>query len=191
VPCGTSRETVHRSELAGYGYCASHSRLFRGLRLHLVTTVHGLPVAFARTNAKSTNVKSSSTWSACQLDLEQHGGRTITGVAARIPQRILALTAAIWHDWHIGHPYVSIRPAGSICIEYAGVGPPVVLVHGYPIDGRRTRSARGLLGPSSGLERAPTEPAQLQPVQGTCTRLVQVHRREASSCTARHGRNGR
>src|SRR5262245_9067792 len=45
--CGTSRETVHRSELAGwagYGYCASHSRLFWGLRLHLVTTVHGLPV---------------------------------------------------------------------------------------------------------------------------------------------------
>jgi len=30
VPCGTSRETVKRSELAGwaaYGYCAAHSRL--------------------------------------------------------------------------------------------------------------------------------------------------------------------
>jgi hypothetical protein len=56
VPCGTSRETVLRSELAGwagYGYCASHSRLFWGLRLHLVTTVHGLPVAFALTNAKT------------------------------------------------------------------------------------------------------------------------------------------
>ena len=56
VPCGTSRETVQRSELAGwagYGYCASHSRLFWGLRLHLVTTVHGLPVAFALTNAKT------------------------------------------------------------------------------------------------------------------------------------------
>jgi len=29
VPCGTSRETVRRSGLAGwanYGYCASHSR---------------------------------------------------------------------------------------------------------------------------------------------------------------------
>ena len=45
-----------RSDLAGwagYGYCASHSRLFWGLRLHLVTTVHGLPVAFALTNAKT------------------------------------------------------------------------------------------------------------------------------------------
>jgi hypothetical protein len=55
VPCGMSRDTVQRSELAGwagYGYCASHSRLFWGLRLHLVTTVHGLPVAFALTNAR-------------------------------------------------------------------------------------------------------------------------------------------
>jgi len=31
------------------------------------------------------------------LDLEQHGGRTITGVAVRVLQRVLALTAAIWH----------------------------------------------------------------------------------------------
>jgi hypothetical protein len=56
VPCGMSRETGLRSDLAGwagYGYCASHSRLFWGLRLHLVTTVHGLPVAFALTNAKA------------------------------------------------------------------------------------------------------------------------------------------
>ena len=56
VPCGASRETALRSDLAGwagYGYCASHSRLFWGLRLHLVTTVHGLPVAFALTNAKT------------------------------------------------------------------------------------------------------------------------------------------
>ena len=33
-----------------------------------------------------------------QLDLEGHGGRTIAGVAARVLQRILALTAAIWHN---------------------------------------------------------------------------------------------
>jgi hypothetical protein len=50
VQCGTSRTTAKNSDLAGwadYGYCASHSRRFWGLRLHLVTTVHGLPVAFA------------------------------------------------------------------------------------------------------------------------------------------------
>lgn len=37
VPCGKSRETVKRSDLAGhagYGYCASHSRYFWGFRLY-------------------------------------------------------------------------------------------------------------------------------------------------------------
>ena len=33
-----------------------------------------------------------------QLDLERHGGRTGLGVAVRVLQRILALTAAIWHN---------------------------------------------------------------------------------------------
>jgi hypothetical protein len=33
-----------------------------------------------------------------QLDLEQHGGRTPAGVIVRVLQRILALTAAIWHN---------------------------------------------------------------------------------------------
>ncbi len=157
---------------AGYGYCASHSRLFWGLRLHLVTTVHGLPVAFAVTNAKTDERevlvdlvalqpnmfyhpdglilivdkgyrdRDTETWLndsgitvvrpayrgeaprpgrgllravrqsiesvndtfKGQLDLEQHGGRTITGVAVRILQRVLALTAVIWHNWHTGQP---------------------------------------------------------------------------------------
>jgi hypothetical protein len=58
VECGRSRETAKRSELAGwasYGWCASHSRWFWGLRLHLVCTLHGLPVAFALTGAKATD----------------------------------------------------------------------------------------------------------------------------------------
>jgi hypothetical protein len=175
VPCGASRETVKRSELAGwagYGYCASHSRRFWGLRLHLVTTVHGLPVAFALANATTDerevlidlvtlqpsvfhhpdglilvvdkgyrdqyteawlgergisvirpayrneksrpgrallhavrqSIESVNDTFKGQLSLEQHGGRTITGVAVRILQRILALTAAIWHNWHTGQP---------------------------------------------------------------------------------------
>lgn len=37
-----------------------------------------------------------------QLDLEAHGGRTIAGVTIRVPPRILALTAAIWHNWNTG-----------------------------------------------------------------------------------------
>src|SRR5438309_10366692 len=38
---------------AQYGYCASHSRYFWGLRLHLVCTLHGLPVGFALAGAKA------------------------------------------------------------------------------------------------------------------------------------------
>jgi hypothetical protein len=56
VECGRSRETAKRSDLAGwaeYGYCASHTRYFWGLRLHLVATLGGLPVGFALTGAKA------------------------------------------------------------------------------------------------------------------------------------------
>ena len=56
VECGRSHETAKRSDLAGYaeyGYCASHSRHFWGLRLHMITTVHGLPVVWALAGAKA------------------------------------------------------------------------------------------------------------------------------------------
>ena len=49
VPCGQSRETVKRSELAGsagYGYCRSHSRWFWGFRLYLITAADGMPIGF-------------------------------------------------------------------------------------------------------------------------------------------------
>lgn len=49
VPCGASRETRKRSELAGwaaYGYCASHSRYFWGLRLYLLCAPDGMPISF-------------------------------------------------------------------------------------------------------------------------------------------------
>ena len=169
VECGRSRETVKRSQLAGwatYGWCASHSRWFWGLRLHLVCTLHGLPVGFALTGAKAVDrevlldifavqpqlvaarpgqilladknyygqqfervlgelgvrllrparqgeperagahlfkplrqlIESVNQTFKGQLDLERHGGRTPVGVAVRILQRILALTAAIWHN---------------------------------------------------------------------------------------------
>jgi hypothetical protein len=175
VPCGASRTTAQNSDLAGwagYGYCASHLRRFWGLRLHLVTTVHGLPVAFALANPKvderdvlidlvslhpsmfrhqdglilvvdkGYRDRATQTWLneaditvvrpayrnetprpgrvllravrqtiesvndtlKDQLGLEHHGGRTTAGVAVRVLQRILALTAAIWHNWHTGQP---------------------------------------------------------------------------------------
>jgi Transposase DDE domain len=179
VECGRSRETAQRSDLAGYaeyGYCASHSRYFWGLRLHLIATLHGLPVGFALTGAKAderevllsiltTDCPATRSWGQAghdqiligdknyfgrmfetlldesdidllrparkgerdrpgarffkplrqtvesifdtfkdQLNLEGHGGHTITGVAVRVCQRILALTAAIWHNDHTGQP---------------------------------------------------------------------------------------
>ncbi len=33
-----------------------------------------------------------------QLGLNRHGGRTLPGVAVRVVQRLLALTAVIWHN---------------------------------------------------------------------------------------------
>jgi hypothetical protein len=174
VECARSRETVKRSDLAGwaeYGYCASHSRYFWGLRLHLVCTLHGLPMGWALTGAKADEravladivantptlarlqhtgltwigdknyygaafeaevagagvdllrparkgekprpgerffkplrqiIESINDTLKGQLDLEAHGGRTIAGVCTRIAQRILALTAAIWHNDTIG-----------------------------------------------------------------------------------------
>ena len=119
VECGRSRETTRRSDLAGwaeYGYCASHSRFFWGLRLHLLCTLGGLPVGFALTGAKADErqvllgilddetlagragqvIESVNQTFKGQLDLERHGGRTPAGVIVRILQRILALTTAIW-----------------------------------------------------------------------------------------------
>ncbi|MGH3389712.1 MAG: IS982 family transposase [Actinomadura sp.] len=175
VECGRSRETVKRSDLAGwaeYGYGASHSRFFWGLRLHLICTIQGLPVAFALTGAKADEretlldllaaesglvaarpgqtligdknyfgrsfehelaeqdirllrparkgepdrpgapllrplrqvLESVNETFKGQLDLEQHRGRTPGGVIARVMQRILALTTAIWHNDHTEQP---------------------------------------------------------------------------------------
>lgn len=174
VECGRSRETAKRSDLAGwaeYGYCASHSRYFWGLRLHLLTTLHGLPTGFELTGAKADErqvllnildgpalnggragqviiadknyygrdfeatlasggirllrparqgetarpgtrffkplrqiIESVNDTFKGQLDLERHGGHTPAGVLTRVLQRILALTAAIWHNDHTGQP---------------------------------------------------------------------------------------
>lgn len=49
VPCGQSRETARRSELAGhaaYGWCRSHSRYFWGFRLYLLCAPDGMPICF-------------------------------------------------------------------------------------------------------------------------------------------------
>jgi hypothetical protein len=173
IECARSRETVKRSDLAGwaeYGYCASHSRFFWGLRLHLVCTLHGLPVAYALTGAKADErtvltdliattpalarggrtivadknyygrdfesslaatgftllrksrarerprsgahllkplrqtIESVFDTLKGQLSLERHGGRTPAGVIVRVLSRLIAMTAAIWHNDHTGQP---------------------------------------------------------------------------------------
>lgn len=55
VPCGMSRETVKRSDLAGqagYGYCASHSRFYWGFKLYLVCAGDGMPIMWCLANPK-------------------------------------------------------------------------------------------------------------------------------------------
>jgi len=168
VPCAMSRPAVLRSEAAGwagYGYCASHSRFFWGLRLYLACTPAGLPVLWAlaspgvlqamlevdaelvrerqglllitdkgfasRTLEASLSadgitllrpsrkdeaarggepvlkkvrqlIESVNDTLKGQLDLEQHGGRTFSGIAVRVAQRVLALTAAVWFNFRTG-----------------------------------------------------------------------------------------
>ena len=169
VECARSRPTVQRSKLAGvagYGYGASHSRCFWGLRLHLICTPAGLPITWALAHPKPDErqvlmavldhdrhlltarpgllliadkgyvsaeldtyladrgaqllrpsyrnrqpragqrllapirqlIESVHDTLKGQLDLELHGGRSLAGVTARVAQRLLALTAAIWHN---------------------------------------------------------------------------------------------
>ena len=62
VECARSRQTVKRaganslggalSDAADYGYCASHSRYFWGLRLHTLMAPDGTPRAMALTSPK-------------------------------------------------------------------------------------------------------------------------------------------
>jgi Transposase DDE domain len=64
VECARSRETVKRggqsrladaiSDAADYGYCASHSRYFWGLRLHTLMAPDGTPRAIALTSPKAS-----------------------------------------------------------------------------------------------------------------------------------------
>ena len=169
VPCGMSRETVKRSALAGhagYGYCASHSRYYWGLKLYLVCAGDGMPIMWCLANPKigerdvlaalldhnhhlirdgqilladkgfsgkpfkqlteqigltllrpdrkdetyrNGNLGGVRQWIESvnqtlkgQLDLERHGARTPAGVFTRVAQRLLAMAAAIWHNWHTG-----------------------------------------------------------------------------------------
>ena len=93
VECGRSRTTQQRSDLGGwaeYGYCASHSRYFWGLRFHLVATPSGLPVAFALAPAKADE-RDTATGMIAHARL----ARDAPPVSSRLPTSGLGLTTAM------------------------------------------------------------------------------------------------
>lgn len=101
------------SEARWLRYARGHLRhLFPGQpgynkRLRLLCTLHGLPIGFALAGAKADErqvIESVNDTFKGQLDLERHGGHTTPGVLARVLQRILTLTAAIWHNDHAAQP---------------------------------------------------------------------------------------
>jgi len=107
-----SRETVKRAgdsslggaiaDAADYGYCASHSRYFWGLRLHTLMAPDGTPRAMALTSPKASE---REYWTAKDiLTLERHGARTLRGLRARIASRFLALAAAVALNHQLGRP---------------------------------------------------------------------------------------
>ena len=49
-------------------------------------------------------IKSANDTLKAQLDRDLHGRRSIEGVGARIAQRLLAMTAAIWHNRTTAQP---------------------------------------------------------------------------------------
>lgn len=97
VPCGMFRLTVRRSELAGwanYGYCASHSRFFWGLRLYLVCTPAGMPILWALADPKLGEREVLAAMLAADADLvaERPGQLLITdkGFASKAFERSLS-----------------------------------------------------------------------------------------------------
>jgi hypothetical protein len=75
-----------------------------------------------------------------QLGLDQHGGRVISGLWARVLQRLLDLNVAIWHNWACG-----AKRKRSL-IHYDHPQPPDQHVKAHQPSSRpRRRGGRGLL----------------------------------------------
>ncbi len=96
VPCGQSRETARRSELAGhaaYGWCASHSRYFWGFRLYLLCAPDGMPIAFelAPANAPERLVAAEMLE---RLDLDGYTVMADKGFAGEEFEQIMAALGA-------------------------------------------------------------------------------------------------
>jgi hypothetical protein len=170
IICGMSRETVKHSNLfgwCGYGYDASHTLYFWGMKLMLLTAPDGLITGFILFNPKMfgeqratqmmldvpansppagtvivtdkglhgrefeadiagrrfvlvrparsgenddelfpkwlrQRIESVNESVKGQLGIEHPGAHEIDGLFARVVQRLLALNAAIWHNWAAG-----------------------------------------------------------------------------------------
>jgi hypothetical protein len=73
----------------------------RGVNRIWAIALTGLSPGTSRTGCASGSRQSSLKK---KLGLERHGGRVPAGLWARVVQRLLALNAAIWHNWQIGAP---------------------------------------------------------------------------------------
>jgi hypothetical protein len=113
VECGRSKETARRSGLAGwaeYGYCASDSRFFWGLRLHLVCTLGGLPIGFALTGAKADERQTLlGILDADPTLLHERPGQTLSGDKNYYGKRLRA------HPGHGGYRPVTPGTQGRTC----------------------------------------------------------------------------
>ena len=117
VECARSLETVRRSRLAecaGYGWCASHSRYFWGMRLHLACGLDGTP---RRAELRAADQKER----AVALELlprTLRGGETIIcdkGYAGqRFEHAVNALGARIARPPRINEPATSRPRLGPI-----------------------------------------------------------------------------
>ncbi|MER8186364.1 IS982 family transposase [Kitasatospora sp. NPDC094015] len=99
VECARSRPTVKRSDLAGwagYGYCPSHSRFFWGLRLHLLCTPGGLPIAWALATPKTDEREVLADMLTGDQDLlSTHPGQTIVGDKGYVSKHLDAFLAGL------------------------------------------------------------------------------------------------
>lgn len=170
IVCGMSRETVKRSNLAGwcgYGYDASHNQYFWGMKLMIAAAPDGMITGWILVNPKMfgeqqatammltvpakcpppgtafvadkglrsaelqtgmalmgyelirpashgeadhglfpkwlrQRIESVNETLKGQLGIEHPAARERDGLFARVIQRILALNAAVWHNWNTG-----------------------------------------------------------------------------------------
>ena len=96
VPCGQSRETSRRSELAGscaYGWCQSHSRYFWGYRLYLLCAADGMPIAFELA-AANTPERQVAAEMLERLDLTGYTVMADKGFAGEEFEQLMAATGA-------------------------------------------------------------------------------------------------